>query len=170
MARDEATKQERWEGTVRSEIEGVSKDRVWPFLANFFHWQTIFLAIESSIGVKGISGNIGCVRNVTLKPEASLGWEGKYSRWGLEKLVEIDHTRKWMRYEVLDNTYGWNNYEATITLASLEGKTINGSEFIWSFSLDPVEDGRSLETMIKDYKANLASASARVKQLCGVSK
>ncbi|XP_047312579.1 uncharacterized protein LOC124915873 [Impatiens glandulifera] len=169
MARNEATKQKRWEGTVRSKIKGVSKDCVWPFLADFFHWQTIFLAIESSIGVKGISGDIGCVRNVTVKPEGGFGWEANYSRWGLEKLVDVDHTRKWMRYEVLDNTFGWNNYEATITLLPFEGNTI-GCEFIWSFSLDPVEDGRSLDTMMTDYKATLASVSARVKQLCGVLK
>ncbi|XP_047309811.1 lachrymatory-factor synthase-like [Impatiens glandulifera] len=169
MASIEVEEQKRWEGTTKSKINGVSKDRVWPFLADFFNWQTIFLAIESSVGVEGISGEIGCVRKVVLKPEASLGWEAKYSRWGFEKLVEIDHARKWMRYEVLDNTFGWNNYEATITLLPLQGNS-EGSELVWSFSLDPVEDGRSLDTMIAAYKANLESVSARVEQLFGISK
>ncbi|KAL9680625.1 hypothetical protein QQ045_018509 [Rhodiola kirilowii] len=102
-----ATKQEKakWKGKATAELKSCKAEQVWPLWADFCGIHKWFPNLAASYLVEGESGSeVGSVRYCV----------GNEAMWAKERLVEIDHEKRLMRYEVIENNVGLKGYVAAI--------------------------------------------------------
>uniref|UniRef100_A0A7N0V869 Lachrymatory factor synthase n=1 Tax=Kalanchoe fedtschenkoi TaxID=63787 RepID=A0A7N0V869_KALFE len=119
----------KWEGRATAELP-YSPGQVWPLWADFCGFHRWFPLLAASYPVEGSAGGceVGSVR-------CCVG-RGEEPMWGRERLLEMDHERRVMRYEVVENNVGLRGYVATVRVREVGG---GGCEVEWSFEAEAAE-------------------------------
>ncbi|EOY29780.1 hypothetical protein QUC31_020591 [Theobroma cacao] len=124
--------QTKWEGKATAELKSSTAEQIWPFLEEFCNLDKFFPDVDTCYRVEGTPGQPGLVRYCAGK----LGW-------AKEKLLTIDPTNRCLSYEVLEGSFGFKNYVATVKVLPMEGDgKPAGCKIEWSFIADPFEGWR----------------------------
>uniref|UniRef100_A0A7N0T5N7 Lachrymatory-factor synthase n=1 Tax=Kalanchoe fedtschenkoi TaxID=63787 RepID=A0A7N0T5N7_KALFE len=123
--------QVRWEGKGTAELSSNKAEQVWLLWADFCGVHKWFPNLAASYLVEGEPNEVGSLRYCVGKGEEPM--------WGKERLLEMDHERRVMRYEVVENNVGLKGYVATIRVSDAEGEGGGGCKVEWSFVAEAVE-------------------------------
>lgn len=117
-----------WEGMAVREI-AAGVEEVWEMLGTFSAMKRWNAAVEVCELVEGREGEVGCVR-----------YCAGGDRWVKEKLLEIEPAQRRFRYTILDSSYGFQGYEATLAVQPLMSysSSTRGTVAHWNFRLEPV--------------------------------
>ncbi|KAK3213007.1 hypothetical protein Dsin_017713 [Dipteronia sinensis] len=131
----EEEKQPKWEGKAMVELASVKAEQVWPcFDEDFCNVHKWFPGFDSCSQLQGQLGQPGLIRyGTTTEPlfPAADDHE-KTINWAKEKLLMIDPIQRCLSYEMLDNTYGFKSYVATIKVLPINGDGNIGCKIEWS--------------------------------------
>ncbi|KAL7189439.1 hypothetical protein ACSBR1_039144 [Camellia fascicularis] len=97
--------------------------------------------------------------------EVEKKWEGRASA----KLTDIDRVEQCLSYEFVDNNIGYGSYMATMKLLPFESSEGEGTEFVWSVVLDPVE-GWTLVGLVSYYDSIMQGMTQQMNQALGAAK
>ncbi|KAI6679533.1 hypothetical protein NL676_033414 [Syzygium grande] len=135
------TKEEKWEGRVSALVRGSSPDQAWPLLEDFFSLHKWVPTIDMCYGIKGVSGQPGCIRYCSVTRRSADSLEDLVMNWAMEKLLATDPVNKSFSYEIVDcNTVGFKSLVATMKLtAARDAEEEDGCGMSWSFAVNPIE-------------------------------
>ncbi|KAI8022630.1 hypothetical protein LOK49_LG03G01300 [Camellia lanceoleosa] len=120
--------------------------------------------METCYGVKGLSGQPGCVRYCTTTKNFFMRSEETVTKWGLEKLLTIDSVAWSYSFEILDNYIGFNSFVATTKFLPFGDSYSEGCEMECSFVVDPVEGWR-LEDLVVSYDSGIHGMAKRIEKV-----
>ncbi|KAH6557375.1 hypothetical protein KP509_1Z118500 [Ceratopteris richardii] len=103
---------EIWEGVATREIE-APEDILWEQLSNFGQIKSWHTSAEICEVVEGEKNKPGCVRYCAGGGRAS---DGSPARWVKEKLLTLDLAGRHMTYCILDSSYGFQDYKASLSV------------------------------------------------------
>ncbi|KAH7277445.1 hypothetical protein KP509_39G052100 [Ceratopteris richardii] len=103
---------EIWEGIATREIE-APEGTIWELLSDFGQIQTWHTSAEICEIVEGENNKPGCVRYCAGGGRAI---DGSPARWVKEKLLTLDFAGRHMTYCILDSSYGFQDYRASLSV------------------------------------------------------
>lgn len=137
----EEAAQAKWGGRVTAELTGATADQVWPLLADFCSIDRWLPLVGRCEHARGPHGRLGQIRKCW-GPGDGEGEKKEEARWAEEKLVAIDPTGRWLRYEIVGNNMGFKSYAATMKVIPTREEEEEKCAIEWSFECDPVEGWR----------------------------
>ncbi|KAL8111302.1 lachrymatory-factor synthase-like [Apium graveolens] len=149
----------KWEGKVCTTLSKATADQIWSLYKDFFNLHKWFTGLETSYGIYGSNGELGCVRYCL---GCSIPTSDGCAAWSKEKLVAIDESNLSLSYEIVDSNIGFNSYVSTVRV-SPAGAADHGCMIEWSFVVDPV-NGWRVEDLLRKYQLGLESMAMKMEE------
>lgn len=126
---------DKYEGKAAAEVKRCKAAQMWPLWADFCNIHEWFPNLASCTLVEGVVGNeVGSVRYCVGEEV-----DGRETMWAKERLMEMEHEKRLMRYEVLENSVGLKGYVAEIRVYDKEEEGGGGCMVEWWFKADTVD-------------------------------
>ncbi|KAI5081588.1 hypothetical protein GOP47_0001331 [Adiantum capillus-veneris] len=119
-----------WEGMVRREMQ-AGVEEAWEMVGRFGKVKSWYASVEVCV-VEGQEDEPGCVRFLAGGGKAA---DGSPQRWVREKLLATHPTQRCFSYCILDSSYGFQGYTATLSILPDESARALAH---WTFQLHPV--------------------------------
>lgn len=148
----------KWQGKVSTTLRKARAKQIWPLYKDFFNVHKWFPSLETSYGIHGSNGELGCVRYCS---GSSIPTDDGCAAWAKEKLIAIDETNLSFSYEVVESNIGFKSYVATVKISPAD--TDHGCMIEWSFVVDPV-NGWKLEDMVTKFELALESMAGKMEE------
>ena len=149
---------EKWEGKVSTRLRRARAKQIWSLFKDFFNLHKWFSGLETSYGIYGSNGELGCIRYCL---GCSIPSSDGCAAWSKEKLIAIDEINLSLSYEIVDSNIGFNSYVSTVRVSPADNG--DGCMIEWSFVVDPV-NGLNVEDLVTKYKLGLESMTKKMEE------
>ncbi|CAN0907257.1 Lachrymatory-factor synthase [Linum grandiflorum] len=125
---------------------------------DFFNIHKWFPNLPSSYGIHGTNGQPGCIRYCSgfSLPSTQL------LSWSKERLTALDHSRRFLTYQIVDCNIGFKSYQSTVQIF-VDDDGGQGCLIEWGFTLDPLE-GWTLDDLVKRFETVLNAAARKMEE------
>ncbi|GAA0162675.1 hypothetical protein LIER_18714 [Lithospermum erythrorhizon] len=152
---------ENWKVNLSAKINGPTADEVWPYVADFCNLYKIYPSSVSFCD-KGTEGRPGLFRySITIAQSPSTPNATVVAGWVREELVKISVTKKYVAYEMHENTGGITMLKASMQVVPSGNK---GCTFKWNIEAAPIA-GFTYKLFADSFEASLTGMVALIQSL-----
>ncbi|KAK1425982.1 hypothetical protein QVD17_14649 [Tagetes erecta] len=152
---DQQTKNKKWQGKATTQLKTTPPEQIWALLQDFCNFNKWLTTLDTCHQVQGVDGVVRYCATIVDQPPTSV------VKWCHEKLLEIDHVNKCLKYEIGENNMGFGCYVAEMKVVEVDGGC--GCMVEWLFTADPV-DGMRLEDLCGYLESSLKAMGERMEK------